>query len=270
MPTVTVNGVDLFYAENGRGEPILGIHGTPSSSTLWAAAVQALARHGRCITYDRRGFGSSGPMPRPERLDLSTHVADAAALLTTLAARPATVVGRSTGGLIALALARQHPAAVHRLVLLEPAVLAVDEDAREWAARLRRRVLAVAQAHPARAAEALVVGALGPAAWSALPDPVREVMNQAGEAVLAEIRGSGLDLSADFLSSDCTWVAGVTCPTLVVSAQESAEVLSRVNDRLLELLPRGRGVRVPGGHLIHPAHPAVLEFLDESASSRSA
>lgn len=269
MAKIIVNGVDLYYEELGRGEPILGIHGTPSSSVLWADAARELAEHGRCVVYDRRGFGRSGPVPRPERLDLDTHVADAVALLAALDAQPATVIGRSTGGLVALALAHQHPDVVERLVLLEPAALAVDDDARHWAERLRRRVIAAALTHPGRAAEAVVVAALGPATWSSLTDPVREVMNQAGDAVLAEARGSGLDLSADFLQSDCSWVSEVTCPTLLVSAEDSPGPLRRVNDRLLEMLRDARAVVVPGGHLIHPAHPVVLEFLDKKADAIS-
>lgn len=269
MATITVNGVDLYYEEHGHGGPILGIHGTPSSSALWVDAARELGEHGRCIVYDRRGFGRSGPQPRPDRLDVDTHVADAAALLTALDAQPATVIGRSTGGLVALALARRHPQLVRRLVLLEPAVLALDEEARRWAQRLRRRVLAAALAHPSRAAEAVIVAALGPATWSALPDEVRAVMNEAGAAVLAETNGDGLDLSADFLRSDCSWVSDVTCPTLLVSAEDSPAVLRRVNARLLDLLPHARAVLVPGGHLIHPAHPAVLELLDEDAPSLS-
>lgn len=270
MATVALNGVDLYVEEQGLGEPILGIHGTPSSSALWTDAARELARHGRCIVYDRRGFGRSGPWPRPDRLDLDTHVADAAALLDALGGEPATVIGRSTGGLVALALARRHPGVVRRLVLLEPAVLWLDDEARRWAERLRHRILASSHDDPARAAEAVIVAALGPAAWSALPDSARGAMNQAGAAVLAEARGSGLDLSADFLSADSSWVSEVTCPTLLVSAEDSPYVLRLVNDRLLELLPGARAALVPGGHLIHPAHPAVLEFLDEGPASRSA
>lgn len=267
MSTITINGIDLYYEELGHGEPILGIHGTPSSSLLWADAARELAEHGRCVVYDRRGFGRSGPAPRPEQLDLDAHVDDAAALLDALDASPATVIGRSTGGLVALALTRRHPDLVRRLVLLEPAVLSLGDEARLWAERLRQRVLAAARAHPARAAEAVIVAALGPSTWSGLPDEVRAVMKEAGPAVLAETNGRGMDLSADILRTDPDWIGEVACPTLLVSAEDSPSVLQRVSDRLLELLPHARAVIVPGGHLIHPAHPAVLEFLDESADA---
>lgn len=267
MATITVQGTELYYEDLGRGEPILGVHGTPSSSALWADAARELAEHGRCIVYDRRGFGRSGPTPRPDRLDLATHVADAAALLAALDAGPATVIGRSTGGLVALALAHEHPEAVRRLVLLEPALLSLDHEAHRWGERVRHRVLAAALDDPDRAAEAAVVAALGPAAWSALAAPARHAMDQAAGAVLAEARGTGLDLSADVAGGDWSRIAQVTCPTLLVSAEDSPSVLRRVNERLLELLPDAQAVLVPGGHLIHPAHPAVLGFLEESQTS---
>ena len=62
-------------------------------------------------------------------MDLSDHVADAAALLDALSAAPAVVIGRSTGGEIALDLAHRFPGTVKALVLLEPAVFTVDPEA---------------------------------------------------------------------------------------------------------------------------------------------
>jgi pimeloyl-ACP methyl ester carboxylesterase len=59
MPRVAANGIYLYYEEFGAGAPILGIHGTPSSAVLWEEAARELAQIGRCIIYDRRGFGRS-------------------------------------------------------------------------------------------------------------------------------------------------------------------------------------------------------------------
>src|SRR5262245_42366113 len=63
-----------------------------------------------------------------------------------------------------------------------------------------------------------------------------------------------LDLSAEEL-------AGIHQPTLIVSSEDSPEVLRRVDDRLAAALPRTEQALVNGGHLIHPAHPAVLDFV---------
>lgn len=63
------------------------------------------------------------------------------------------MIGRSTGGLIALELARRHPEMVTTLVLLEPAVLTLHPDAAAWGQQLRRAVLDAAEEDPSSASE---------------------------------------------------------------------------------------------------------------------
>jgi pimeloyl-ACP methyl ester carboxylesterase len=261
MPTVNTNGVDLYYEAHGEGTPILGIHGTPSSALLWVETARELANLGRCIIYDRRGFSRSAP-PKPfQTMDLSDHVDDAAALIDALSARPAVVIGRSTGGEIALALAHRFPDKVKALVLLEPAVFAVDREATAWAERLRRKVLAAATENPSSASEAVVRDVLGDQAWESFPEEIQELFAEAGPAVLAEIRGQGLDLSEEPLDLSREELARIGQPTLIVSAEDSPKVMRRVNARLAEALPHAEDVLVTGGHLINPAHPAVLDFI---------
>ncbi|HSN35833.1 MAG TPA: alpha/beta hydrolase, partial [Arthrobacter sp.] len=245
----------------GAGLPILGIHGTPSSAVLWEEPAAELAKIGRCIIYDRRGFHRS---ERPEpfaRVDLADHVNDAAALLDALSAAPAAVVGRSTGGEIALALAHQHPAKVTALVLLEPALFWLDREAQAWARHLRNLVLDEAASNPRFAAAAVIRQALGDGVWESFPPELRDMFEDTSPAVLAEIRGDGLDLSENPPALGPDELASVSQPTLLVSAEDSPEALRRVNSRLAELLPMAETVWVPGGHLINPAHPAVLDFL---------
>ncbi len=261
MPRVSVNGIELYYEEHGDGLPVLGIHGTPSSAVLWEEAAAELAKICRCIIYDRRGFHrSERPVPF-ESVDLADHVDDAAALLDALSATPAVVIGRSTGGEIALALAHRHPEKVTALVLLEPAVFWLDPEAQAWAGRLRDTVLEAAAQDPDSAAATVIRDALGDQIWDTLPRELREMFAATSPAVLAEIRGDGLDLSANPPALGPEELATVSLPTLLVSAEDSPAVLRTVNSRLSELLPAAESVLVPGGHLINPAHPAVLEFL---------
>lgn len=261
MPTMNANGIDLYYEVHGEGAPILGIHGTPSSALLWVDAAHVLAGRGRCIIYDRRGFSRS-ERPEPfDTVDLDDHVDDAATLLDALSATPAVIIGRSTGGQIALALAHRFPDKVKALVLLEPAVFTVDAEAGAWAEQLRARVLQAAAEDPSSASEAVFREALGDGSWESLPEDLQELFAEAGPAVLAEIRGHGLDLSEDPLDLSGQELARMGQPTLIVSSEDSPDVLRRVNDRLAEALPSTEKVLVTGGHLINPAHPAVLDFL---------
>lgn len=258
MGSVAVNGFELYYEAYGDGPAVLGIHGTPSSALLWQDAAKELAGHSRCVIYDRRGFGRSARPDPFDTLDLADHVADAAALIDALSAAPAVVIGRSTGGEIALDLARHHPDRVRALVLLEPAVFTMDPEALAWAGRLRQHVL---QAAPQDAGQAVIRAALGDEIWQSLPADLRELFAAASPAVLAEIRGRGLDLSAEPLDLSAEELAGIVQPTLIVSAQDSPQTLRRVSDRLAEALPHAEKVLVTGGHLIYPAHPAVLDFV---------
>jgi len=114
-----VNGTDLYYEERGSGPPLLLIHGTGAYAELWSPVLDGLARSFRAIAYDRRGFARS---PSTKRWSLSDHARDAAALLDSIGASPATVVGWSGGGVVALDLTASFPEHVTALVLAEPGV----------------------------------------------------------------------------------------------------------------------------------------------------
>ena len=256
MTEAVANGIRLYYEEHGEGTPILGIHGSGSSSiVLWAGAVEPLARLGRLILYDRRGCGRS---ERPEPFLRTTREQegdDAAALLDVLDASPAVVIGRSYGGDVAFELARRHPGHVRAIVGLEPGLLHLDPEAKRFEDELNARLRA---AEPERVGETLIDAALGPGGWDALPAAARELFTANGPAILAEVEGLNADLDEDALSS-------IEHPTLLVSAAESPEPLRRVAARLASLLPNVEEARVEGGHLIDPADPAVLRFVERVA-----
>ncbi|NKX51893.1 alpha/beta hydrolase, partial [Arthrobacter deserti] len=177
----------------------------------------------------------------------------------------AAVIGRSTGGLVALELARRSPDKVRALVLLEPAVFTLDPEAAAWADRLRQRVLQAAREDPGAAAETVLREVLGDRAWASFPEVVKTMLDDTSPAVLAEIRGRGLDLGAEAPALTEADLGRIGQPALVVSARDSPAALRRAAARLAEALPRSEAVLVDGGHLINPAHPAVVEFIDALA-----
>lgn len=263
MPTLPRDGWTLHYEERGEGAPLLGIHGSPGSAAFWEDAARELAAMARTIVYDRRGYHRSGP-ERPGVVDLDDAVDDAVALIEHLDAAPAVVVGRSTGGLVALALAVRRPDLVRAMVLLEPAVFALDRHAQRWADGLRTALLAAGdQPDPVQASRAVLDLVLGPGTWAGLDRTSREVYEDAGAVLLAEVRGQGLDLSAEPYAPTAEELAGVRLPVLVVTAGASSETARAVDDRLADLLPEARHVVVPNGRVIHPAHATVREFLGQ-------
>jgi pimeloyl-ACP methyl ester carboxylesterase len=70
MGSVRSDGCDLYYEEAGGGVPILLIHPAGATASTWGSATEELARIGRVLTYDRRGYARSGGHPVRS---ISTH-----------------------------------------------------------------------------------------------------------------------------------------------------------------------------------------------------
>jgi esterase len=257
---VLANGVSLYYEEYGAGEPILCIHGTGSSVDLWRDAAAELATRGRTIVYDRRGFGRS-ERPEPFVTDVHQHTDDAAALLDTLAAAPAIVIGRSQGGEIAVDLALRYPDRVRALALLEGGGLSLSEALTRWLAELDEQVFAAGAADVNTVGETMLRGVIGDAGWEGLPEPVKQIFTANGPAIVAEHRGGLLDISAEQLRT-------IVQPTLIVGGKDSPPALAEVTNLTAAAMPGAKVQWVEGGHLINPAHPVVLAFVDELLAGR--
>jgi esterase len=254
MSEMTINGVSLYYEEHGTGASIVGIHGAGSSAAVWADAVEVLATRGRTIVYDRRGCFRS-ERPEPYVTNVHQQADDAAALIDALAAAPTTVIGRSYGVDIAIDLALRYPDRVRALVLLE-GMESLTETGRRWLADLEGRVLAAAEVDMRTVAETLHRNVLGDAIWEGWPEPAKQMFTANGPAIVAEFRGGFLDVSAEQLGT-------IAQPTLLVASKHSPPAFAKATKLMAAAMPSARIEWVEGGHLIHPAHPAVLGFVDE-------
>jgi non-heme chloroperoxidase len=88
--------IDLYYTDQGSGQPVVLIHGYPLSGRAWDKQVPVLLDDGRrVITYDRRGFGKSSQPATG--YDYDTFAADLNALLEALDLHDVTLVGHSMG-----------------------------------------------------------------------------------------------------------------------------------------------------------------------------
>jgi esterase len=255
MSEIRVNGVSLYYEEHGAGESIVCIHGTGSSSVLWSDAADELANHGRAIVYDRRGFSRS-ERPEPLVMDVHLHTDDAAGLIDALAAGPAIVIGRSQGGEIAVDLALRYPDRVRALALLEGGGLSLSEALRRWLAELDEQVFAAAEADVNTVGETMLRSVVGDAGWEGLPAPVKQIFIANGPAIVAEHRGGLLDVSAAQLGT-------IAQPTLIVGAADSGPAFAEATNLLAAAMPSARVEWVEGGHIIDPADPVVLDFVDD-------
>src|SRR6516162_5134363 len=59
----TVDGLRMAYTESGAGDPIVFVHGNPTSSYLWRKVIPEVAGLGRCLAPDLIGMGDSDKLP---------------------------------------------------------------------------------------------------------------------------------------------------------------------------------------------------------------
>lgn len=109
----SVNGVKIWYAMFGRGEPVILLHGGLANANYWGHQVRALQRHYQVIVMESRGHGRSSRNQEPYGYDLMAS--DVVALLDHLKIRKAAIVGWSDGAIIGLDIAMKHPERVSRL-----------------------------------------------------------------------------------------------------------------------------------------------------------
>src|SRR6266849_2321450 len=98
MSTITTkDGVEIFYKDWGKGQPIVFSHGWPLSSDDWDGQMLFFLKHGyRVVAHDRRGHGRSTQVS--DGHDMDHYADDLAALTAHLDPKNAIHVGHSTGG----------------------------------------------------------------------------------------------------------------------------------------------------------------------------
>ncbi len=93
----TTDGVEIFYKDWGKGQPIVFHHGWPLSADDWDTQMLFFVQHGyRVIAFDRRGHGRSSQVS--DGHDMDHYAADTAALVNHLGLQNAIHIGHSTGG----------------------------------------------------------------------------------------------------------------------------------------------------------------------------
>ena len=112
-----IDGVNYRYRLAGQGDPIVLLHGFTGSSSNWQPLFDALAPLQTVLAVDLLGHGDTDSPADPARYRIERAAADLATLITELVTPPATLLGYSMGGRLALYAAIHYPHLVNRLIL---------------------------------------------------------------------------------------------------------------------------------------------------------
>lgn len=273
MTTIPLRDTRVACIEQGKGDPLVCVHGTLGSMRDFPSQIEFFSRSHRVIAYSRRFHPPNPADQAGDPYSLSVHAADLAELIEELGIAPATVLGSSYGGYVALYCATRHPGLIEKLVLGEPPILPLlrtTEEGKTLLLEFESTTLS-----PARAAFAAGDARLGvrkffdgvsgrPGTFDLLPLPSQEKLMESAPVLRHEM----LTEPGEYMPSiPDDQIREARFPVLLLNGQKSPRIFSLITDRLEQLLPDTYRVVVPGaGHAMHLANPAfynetVAEFL---------
>jgi haloalkane dehalogenase len=256
--------LDMAWVEEGSGDPVVFLHGNPTSSFLWRNVLPALAGEARCLAPDLPGMGDSAGIPGtdPDRYSFHVHQRYLDALLDALVpAGRVTLVLHDWGSALGFHWARRHPERVRGIAYMEALVRPLAWD--EWPARSR----SLFQALRSPAGESLILER-NVFIERILPCSILRPLT---EAEMAEYRrpfttpGEGrrvmlawpraLPLEGDpgdvvaIVAAYAAWLAESPVPKLFINAEPGA-ILTGPARETCRRWPHQREVTVPGSHFI--------------------
>jgi haloalkane dehalogenase len=108
----------MHFVDEGRGDPVLMLHGNPTWSFIYRKFIPEIAKTHRVVAPDHIGFGLSDKPEDEAAYSLKAHIENLEALVLKLDLKDITLVMQDWGGPIGLGMAARHPERIKALVIL--------------------------------------------------------------------------------------------------------------------------------------------------------
>ena len=126
IKSIFINGDSIHYIDEGKGDPVVFVHGALGDYRTWRAQLDTFAKNYRVIAYSRRyAWPNQQTIIDSSKHSFESHANDLAEFLKKLNVEPVHLVGHSSGAYIALLTAMEHPELVRSLTLGEPPVMSL-------------------------------------------------------------------------------------------------------------------------------------------------
>jgi haloalkane dehalogenase len=266
---VTVKGSKMAYIEAGSGDPIVFLHGNPTSSYLWRNVMPHLESQGRCIAPDLIGMGDSQKLPEsgPDAYTFVEHRDYVDALLDEIGVRSnLTWVIHDWGSALGFDWSNRHRDAVKGIAYMEAIVRPLSWD--EWpeaGTRIFRGFRSPAGDAMVLESNVFVENVLPASVLRELGEAEMEVYRrpyvEAGESrrpTLTWPRQIPLDGEPHDVTRIAReyseWLASSPVPKLFVNAEPGA-ILTGAQREFCRGWPNQTEVTVPGSHFIQEDSP---------------
>lgn len=210
-----IDDIELAYTDEGRGTPIVLIHGFPLNRTMWDPQIPTLSQGNRVIAPDLRGHGESEAPSGPYLMEVLAY--DVRRLLDHLSIDQAVIAGFSLGGYVTFAFYRKYPERVRALVLADTRPQPDTPEGRQG----RMDMANLARNEGASAvADRLLPRLLTPDSLKDRRELVEKVRDMITSTPVKGIAGDlmGLAERPDSLPT----LEAISCPTLVIVGEQDA------------------------------------------------
>lgn len=119
MPTANVNNTQIYYIDEGQGNPLVFIHGLGASHAMFEPQIETFSKTHRVICPDTRGNGLSAKLTGPIKTVLDRQNDDIAILLKSLGIDKAVFCGVSYGGVFTYHFVLRYPELVEAIVIVD-------------------------------------------------------------------------------------------------------------------------------------------------------
>lgn len=272
MPHLTVQGVDVFYRDEGHGTAIILGHSATGSGAQWRELAGQLSGRYRLIAPDHLGYGRTGAYPGgPQVFDLEVTIIEA---LVELTDAPVHLIGHSYGGHILTRAAIRMPDRLRSLSLIEPSLFQLLSPAGRLEEHAEIKAIADSVVHyvergdARKAARGFINYWVGEEAFDTMDERVQRAV-VAGMPKLRTEWLSAFDPSGVAVDA----LKSITVPIQLISGSKTTIAARAVVDILREIWPEAQHREIEGaGHMSPLTHSGVVnslleEFLDEHASN---
>jgi haloalkane dehalogenase len=266
----------MAYVQVGTGDPIVFLHGNPTSSYLWRNVIPHLDGRGRCLAPDLIGMGRSGLAP-DGRYRLADHVRYLDAWFDALDLSRVTLVVHDWGSALGFHWAKRHPGRVKALVYMAAIVRPLTwaewpEAARKVFQAMRspagEEMVLTKNVFVERILPASVVRALTHEEMEHYREPFREPGERRRPTLTwpreIPIDGEPADVAA-LVNDYATWLGRSPLPKLFVNANPGS-ILVGAQREFCRAWPNQQEVTVRGSHFVQEDSPteigqAIARFL---------
>ena len=259
MPKAAVNGIEIHYEIEGRGDPVMLLIGLPGVGGGWGPQIPLFAKDYLTIVPDQRGAGQSS---RPDSgYTIEEHATDMAETLRSLGCGPAHIVGSSTGGVIGQIMALDHPDVVRTVTM--GSAWAVPDDYFRHQFETRKRILQESDLRVYADASALFL--FSPTYFRHHYDEIKKWCEVAASGSSDPgIMAKRIDMILNYDPKGR--LKDIKHPVLVLVGDHDACTPPYFSEELVNLIPGAEMAMLEGGHLIYRENPEgfhsrVVDFI---------